>query len=443
MAGPLDTALRGALGNEVVFKVRADRPGYFLGLTYINWDGQSWTNGPCRAKALPGGSPFFVPVSPAAGGPAGSFPYASPGNTNIQTFYVKQPLPNLLFATSTPYEVYFDARTLDVGCDNSIRSTVAMTPGTVYTVLSADDEFSPSQLSSVPADVFTGNGTYQRDFKPELQLPSPNPYARVTALARTIVAKAHPTSLVGIVEALENWIGHDTEYSLDIPPLAPGQDSVNTFLFVTKRGFCEQISTSLAVMLRSLGIPAREATGYVPGSFDPLSDLYTIQAKDAHAWVQVYFPGYGWQNFDPTAFVPLAPADPGAILLSDLGRFAAGLPWLPIGVVAGLGCAVYGEKRLVRRRRARPRTWAGRWALQLEAAGGRARLARAPTETLTEYSTRLAAAGSGPDLSLAAAVDLVNRSAYSGTEPSEAQRLEADSALSALRAKLGRRRHKR
>ena len=58
-------------------------------------------------------------------------------------------------------------------------------------------------------------------------------------------------------------------------------------------------------MLRSLGIPAREAVGYVPGPYNPITDLYEVQAKDAHAWVQVWFPGYGWQSFDPTAVVPL------------------------------------------------------------------------------------------------------------------------------------------
>ena len=69
-------------------------------------------------------------------------------------------------------------------------------------------------------------------------------------------------------------------------------------------------------MLRTLGIPAREAVGYVPGPYNPITDLYDIQAKDAHAWVQVWFPGYGWQSFDPTAVVPLANPSPGSTLLA-------------------------------------------------------------------------------------------------------------------------------
>ena len=102
-------------------------------------------------------------------------------------------------------------------------------------------------------------------------------------------------------------------YTTDIPPLPAGADAVTSFLFGSRRGYCEQISTATVVMLRTLGIPARETVGYVPGSYDPLTDLYEVQANDAHAWVQVWFPGYGWQNFDPTAHVPLANPSPGSV----------------------------------------------------------------------------------------------------------------------------------
>jgi hypothetical protein len=53
-------------------------------------------------------------------------------------------------------------------------------------------------------------------------------------------------------------------------------------------------------MARSLGIPARMATGYAPGEYNPFTGYYDVRASDAHAWVEVYFPGYGWSTFDPT-----------------------------------------------------------------------------------------------------------------------------------------------
>ena len=129
-------------------------------------------------------------------------------------------------------------------------------------------------------------------------------------LALASAVTAHDTTTYDKVQSLIHWIGAHTHYSENIPPLPAGADTVDEFLFGNRTGFCEQISTSLAVMLRSLGIPAREAVGYVPGGFDPITDLYQVHANDAHAWVQVWFPGYGWQDFDPTAAVPLSRPQP-------------------------------------------------------------------------------------------------------------------------------------
>jgi hypothetical protein len=89
-------------------------------------------------------------------------------------------------------------------------------------------------------------------------------------------------------------------YDLSIPPQREEMDAVEYFLFEQKRGYCEHFSSSLAVMARSLGIPARVATGYVPGDYNPFTGLYEVRASYAHAWVEVYFPGYGWSTFDPT-----------------------------------------------------------------------------------------------------------------------------------------------
>ncbi len=97
MAGPLDTAVRASLGNEVVMRVRAGRPGYFLGSTYDRWNGQSWTE-VCppgsSSETLETGSPFQVPSATGAA-----------VEPNVQTFYVEQNLPNLLFGTSVPQQI--------------------------------------------------------------------------------------------------------------------------------------------------------------------------------------------------------------------------------------------------------------------------------------------------------------------------------------------------
>ena len=189
------------------------------------------------------------------------------------------------------------------------------------------------------------------------------------------------------MQSLIHWIGAHTRYSENIPPLPPGADTVDEFLFGNRVGFCEQISTSLAVMLRSLGIPAREAVGYVPGSFNPITDLYQVHANDAHAWVQVWFPGYGWQDFDPTAAVPAEPPSPGATALHDVGSRPGPHP-------PGAG----GRGRRGRRSGRRARALAPRPAGDVGGAGGAvassvpaaaAGRPRRPSETLVEYAGRL------------------------------------------------------
>ena len=240
-AGALNTAVRGALGNQVVLRVRADRPGYFLGETYDQWTGQSWTQSKTDQATIPvtGGSPFDVSSAYdeiqadhhrvddyglANGGQQFSIAGAAP-QSNVQTFYVEQPLANLLFATSQPAEVYFPAHTLIVGGDGSVRSTVAMTPGTVYTVVSDDSEQPPSVLAKIP-DV-AGYYSSQAFLQTYLQLP-PGGYPRVHVLAAAIVAEAHATTPYEQVAALEAWMAKHVEYTTAIPPLAKGQDAVDS-----------------------------------------------------------------------------------------------------------------------------------------------------------------------------------------------------------------------
>jgi hypothetical protein len=220
------------------------------------------------------------------------------------------------------------------------------------------------------------------------------------------------------VEAIERWMASNVTYTTDIPPLPAGADAVDSFLFGTRRGYCEQISTATVVMLRSLGIASRETVGYVPGPYDPITDLYDVQAKDAHAWVQVWFPGYGWQNFDPTADVPLANPSPGSVLATTAGHTLAHLPWVPIGIVV-VAAGLFVEVR--RRRLRRPATWAHQVAEDLERGGLRIGRRRRVDETLTAYGERLAVADPLDAAGLLWTTRLVERCTYGGVEPSAEQ----------------------
>src|SRR6202035_437352 len=194
--------------------------------------------------------------------------------------------------------------------------------GSVYTSDAQVSGATPAQLRAVGSPYALPADVQQQ----EEQLP--HTYPRVLALAQAVTA--HDTTTYGKVQSLIRWIGSHTHYSENIPPLPAGADTVDQFLFGNRVGFCEQISTSLAVMLRSLGIPTREAVGFVPGSYNPITDLYQIRADDAHAWVQVWFPGFGWQSFDPTAVVPAANPAPGVTALDDIGHALGHVPPGPV-----------------------------------------------------------------------------------------------------------------
>jgi transglutaminase-like putative cysteine protease len=90
----------------------------------------------------------------------------------------------------------------------------------------------------------------------------------------------------------------------DVPVPEEGQDYVDQFLFETQRGYCDNFSTSMVVMVRSLGIPARWVKGYTEGEYTRQSDsqyrLYEVSNNNAHSWVEVFFPEVGWVPFEPT-----------------------------------------------------------------------------------------------------------------------------------------------
>ncbi|EML6321495.1 DUF3488 and DUF4129 domain-containing transglutaminase family protein [Bacillus cereus] len=110
------------------------------------------------------------------------------------------------------------------------------------------------------------------------------------------------------VLAIENYFTDNsfTYESTNVLFPAKSQDYVDQFLFDTKSGYCNNFSTSMIVLLRSTGIPARWVKGYTEGTLDNTlasaegEDVYTITNDNAHSWVEVYFPGYGWIPFEPT-----------------------------------------------------------------------------------------------------------------------------------------------
>jgi transglutaminase-like putative cysteine protease len=105
------------------------------------------------------------------------------------------------------------------------------------------------------------------------------------------------------VEAITQFLRREIEYSETIPEIPANTDPIEWFLFDLKQGFCNYYASAEVLLLRSIGIPARMAIGYAQGEFLP-NEGFQVRVKDSHAWPEVFFPGIGWVEFEPTASQP-------------------------------------------------------------------------------------------------------------------------------------------
>ncbi|MDX1657271.1 MAG: DUF3488 and transglutaminase-like domain-containing protein [Nitriliruptorales bacterium] len=184
--------------------------------------------------------------------------------------------------------------------DNEIGGRLAegVVPGKEYVVRSLLPEPGVGDLRAADSDDAT------------LYTQLPKPYPRFRAEAERIYEEAEASTNWDRALAIQRYF-HDPDrfrYSTtEVDPLR-GDDALETFVFDHRVGYCEYFSSAMAVMLRATGVPARVAVGFAPGTLTTPADpavgrelnTYTVSTSDAHAWVEVLFPGYGWVKFDPT-----------------------------------------------------------------------------------------------------------------------------------------------
>ncbi len=133
-----------------------------------------------------------------------------------------------------------------------------------------------------------------------LDLPDSVP-DRVLALARDLTA-TEPTPYDRAL-AIERYLRR-FPYTLDLPSPPADRDLVDYFLFDLQKGYCDYYATAMVVLARAAGLPARLVTGYASGTYDEAESRYVVTEAAAHAWVEIYFPNYGWIEFEPTAGLP-------------------------------------------------------------------------------------------------------------------------------------------
>lgn len=265
------------------------------------FDGRTWSN------------PQMLHVLPRL--PDGSFrlaPRATVRPPVIEYRVLMEPLnTNVFFLAPTARDIRGNFRLLAGDDADAVFDVDAERPPNVYNATSELGQPSIAELrlahGMAPPDILLD----------DLQLPALDP--RISRLAEQITASAGTN--YDKAAAIESYLKSNFGYTLQLSSSVP-RDPLAEFLFVRKRGHCEYFASSMAVMLRTLRIPARVVNGFRRGEFNQLTGQYVVRGRDAHSWVEVYFPGYGWITFDPT---PADGADGGlgraALYLDALSSF--------------------------------------------------------------------------------------------------------------------------
>lgn len=296
--GVMDLRDRGSLSADPVIDVPSGTPTLWAGSYLDTYDGSTWS----RLMPSPSTTPRIEPLPPAS-----SLQVPAGAQVSEVRRYVEAPL---VYAPGPLLAVAGDpsARWYDMGTGSIAVAQRSGRAGPYQVEWAPPGSSSADVLASVHPPV--GDPRW-------LQLPGELP-ARVRELARTVTAAA--TTTADKVAALEGYLRSHERYQLDSPLPGQGNDAVDAFLFRDHVGFCEQFASAETVLLRSLGIPARLVTGF-GGEGAPSADGRRVyRNQDAHAWVQVGYPGERWVDSDPTAGSALAASSHHFSLLAWLKK---------------------------------------------------------------------------------------------------------------------------
>lgn len=183
----------------------------------------------------------------------------------------------------------------------------------VYRVWSRAARPHPDSLRSAVTDDSPGIRGY-------LQLPPVS--GRLLALADSFRSSASNTYDHAV--AVESWLRTQFDYTLELPR-SRREATLDHFLFERRAGHCEYFSTAMAILLRAGGVPARNVNGFLGGEWNDFGGFLTVTQNNAHSWVEVYFPGRGWVQFDPTPAAAIGLAAGGQGRFASLWRLADGL----------------------------------------------------------------------------------------------------------------------
>lgn len=292
---------------------------YWRGATYDTYTGSGWQNAPLERRPVPADSPLA--------------PDIPDGFALVQQFELLASAGGRIYHANVPHRL--DEPVVgwwrDGGDLAELRGEV-----TSYTVISQVPEPTVVELRT--------NSAITSPLPPDLAsrylaLPESVP-ERVLALAQEIAGEA-PTRYDG-ARSLERYL-RTYPYSTDLPDPPRGRDLVDYFLFELQEGYCDYYASAMVVMARAVGVPARLATGYAQGRYDPDAGRWVVTEENGHSWVEVYFEGAGWVEFEPTAGLPAltrpggeAEVGPVRPLPPRTQRWWQRVPWALLAVVASM-----------------------------------------------------------------------------------------------------------
>jgi hypothetical protein len=279
---------------SVVMHIRIDgddRGSFDLkwrGVALSHFDGRSWSNNRNERPLFPRLDGLFV-LPPRAGGHS-----SSPRPIHYRV--VMEPVGmNVFFLAATPESLEGNYGHVAIDDGGGVFNLDPEHPVNRYQATSDIAQTSASSLRSA------GQAYPPEVLSSYLGLPALD--SRIPELARKITASADND--YDRAAALETYLRTHFGYSLQLSRTVP-HDPVANFLFERKQGHCEYFASSMAVMLRILGIPSRVVNGFRTGEFNDLTSQYVVRASNAHSWVEAYFPSHGWVAFDPTPGASIA-----------------------------------------------------------------------------------------------------------------------------------------
>ncbi|NWF71613.1 MAG: DUF3488 domain-containing protein [Nitrospirae bacterium] len=277
---------------------------YLRGLAYDQYNGRSWSHSGTRQRSLnlAADGTFLVR-------PPGSHPIDRPSETIRQDILLETLDTSVLFAAPFAELVSGEFHTVQADAMSGIHLPFPPSSRIRYSVT--------SQVPQLRANERTASTLAYPDSIRFHYLQVPMGLEQVADLAHRVTQRAAtPFEQTQMIQQhlLENY-----RYSLE-SEVATLNHPLEEFLFTRKTGYCEHYATAMVVMLRTVGIPARLVTGFLATEWNEYGSYFTVRQRDAHAWVEVYFPHSGWITMDPTPTISAAVATSRWELLSRLAE---------------------------------------------------------------------------------------------------------------------------